>query len=745
MKNITDTIQGGGGRKTFSFLLAAIVALAAAGADVERRVEELLAKMTLDEKIGQLCQTLGETSAAAMAGDMSISVRGKRLLAEIRAGKCGSLLAHPGKNYNKLQQAALESRLGIPLLVGGNIIHSANTCWPIPLGLSCAWDEGLWRRVGEAMAVEALAIGVNWALGPAVDVALDARWGRIAEAAGSDPLLNSLMAAALVRGIQGENMADGRHIAACAKHYIAYGAAMGGRDYNAVEMSDDTLRDVYLPPFRAAVEAGVATVMPAFNSYNGVPCSMSRYLLTDILRGELGFDGMTISDYTAVEECTDAGHGVAEHGADAAAKALEAGMDMEMVSRNFADGVKDALASGMLKQETVDEAVRRILRVKFRLGLFEHPTIDFAALNKSIDYAAHYDLAREAARKSVVLLKNNGVLPLKKGIKIAVVGDIANSRKEMFGGWAGTPNTNSRNTKLIDGLKADGVDAIYSRCYNLNGKVDEKALKNAASKADVVIAAFGEYECENCENNSKARIELNPAQCQVVDILAKTGRPFVAVVFSGRPLAIPELAQKASAVVAAWNPGSAGGLGVADVLAGRAEPWGRLTIDFPITTGECPKFYFRPTTGRPSGTRLHGPRWTSRYRDVPETSVWPFGFGLAYTTFEYSGESARAGSGEVVFTANVKNTGGRKGSELVQVYVRDIMAGTVRPRRLLKGFERVELDPGETKRVEIKIPVSALGYTVNGKYRVEPGAFEAWIAPHSDAGRKLTFSLAPEK
>lgn len=709
--------------------------------DVEERVEELLAKMTLDEKIGQLCQTSGKPSKEAMSEDMSNAKRDDRFLGEIRAGKYGSLIGRRGESYNLLQEAAKESRLGIPLLIGHDFIHSARTCWPIPLGMSCAWDEDLWRRVGEAMAVESRALGVNWTFTPMVDVSLDARWGRIAESGGSDPLVTSLMGAALIRGIQGENMADGRHIAACAKHYVAYGAGMGGRDYNAVEMSDDTLRDIYLPPFKAAVQVGVATIMPAFHSYNGVPCSMNRYLLTDILRGEFGFDGMTISDHSAIEECTLGGHGFAEHGADAAAKALNAGMDMEMVSRNYADGVKKALDSGKLKMETLDEAVRRILRVKFRLGLFENPTIDFAALEKSIDYPAHAALAREAAQKSTVLLKNDGTLPLKKGAKVALVGDLAKNVPEMFGCWTvwGGLMTNNKNTTLFDGLRADGANVTIARGYSLDGKVDEAELKKAVSGADVVVATFGEYWRENGENTSKAKIELHPAQLKVIDILAAAGKPFVAVVFTGRPLAMPQLKEKANAVVVAWNPGSSGGWGVADVLTGTVEPWGRLTTDFPNASGECPKFYHRTTTGRP---HIPGHRWKTRYIDAPDTSVWPFGFGLTYTTFEMKNEQCGVknvdGRDALVASVDVKNTGTRKGSELVQVYVRDVLAESVRPRRLLKGFERVELEPGETKRVEVEIPVSSLGYSVNGKYRVEPGKFEVWIAPHSDAGKKLT-------
>ena len=717
----------------------------AAGANVENRVSELLAKMTLEEKVGQLIQ-IGGAPEGEIAGlesqDLSKASPDERLLAMVRAGKIGSLIGSRGvQKYNELQRAAMSGRLGIPLLIGHDMIHSARTCYPIPLALSCAFDEGLWERVGAAMAPEVVLQGCNWTFTPMVDVALDARWGRIAEGAGSDPLVTSLFGAAMVRGLQGDDMADGCHIAACAKHFVAYGAAMGGRDYNTVEMSDDTLHDVYLPPFKAAIDAGVATVMPAFHSYNGVPCSSSCYLLTDILRGELGFDGMTISDYDALGECTLRGHGVATEGADVAAKALNAGMDMEMVSPNYANGLAEAISGNLVKMETLDNAVRNVLRVKFRLGLFDHPEIDQAAVQKKVDLAANLALSREAAQKSTVLLKNDGVLPLRKDVRIAVVGDLADDWKDMFGTWSSTGISNTKNTKLIEGFKANGANAKYARCYKMDGKLDEKALRSAASESDVVVAAFGEYSYECGENNAKVCIELNPVQLKVIDILSSTKKPFVAVVFGGRPLAMPKLAAKANAVVMAWSPGGAGGWVVADVLLGEVEPWGRLTTDFPNASGECPKFYSRMTTGRPNGTFPQGARWATRYRDAPDKSVWPFGFGLGYTTFEYANESVRVDGDKVVFAADVKKTGALKGTELVQVYVRDVLAQTVRPRRQLKGFKRVALEPGETKKVEIAVPAASLGYTMNGKYIVEPGEFEAWVAPNSDAGRKIAFTL----
>ena len=693
---------------------------------VESRVRNLLARMTMEEKIGQLWQTTGGDASGAASSDIETATVDDAFLADVRSGKFGSLLGRRGaENYNKIQRAAMESRLGIPLIIGHDMIHSARTCFPIPLALSCSWDEDLWRRIGEAIAIESLEMGCNWTFAPMLDVSLDARWGRIAESPGADPYLASIYAAAFVRGLQGNDMADGRHIAACAKHYVAYGAPLGGRDYNAVEMSDDTLRNTYLPPFRSAVSAGVATVMPAFHSYNGLPCSANAYLLKDILRDEMGFDGMTISDWGAVGELAT-GHRVSVAGADTAAKSLNAGMDMEMVTEHFRKGVAAAMAEGKISEARLDEAVANILRVKFRLGLFDHPEIDFEALRKAIDFEAHRDLAREAARKSTVLLKNDGVLPLSDGIKVVLVGDVADSSWQMQGTWSTFDFSNTTNDTLLAGLRADNVAVEYASLYTLTGRVDAAQL------------AFGEYLEKSGENNASARIELGGEQLKVLETVKAAGKPLVAVVFGGRPLAIPELAAKADAIVMAWNPGGAGGWGVADVLVGLAEPYGRLTTDFPNATGECPKFYSRTVTGRP---HIPGERWTTRYNDIPETSVYPFGWGLAYTAFEYGNESVKIDGDRVVFEADVTNIGEREGSELVQVYTRDMLAERTRPKRELKGFKRIELAPGETQHVVIAVPSSALGYWLDGKYRVEPGDFEGWIAPHSDAGATLSFSL----
>ena len=710
---------------------------------LDRHVEDTLARLTLEQKIGQLWQGLGKNAVEPASGDMSGERLKESFLDEVRDGRYGSLIGKRGvENYNIIQRAAMEG-VGIPLLIGNDMIHSVITTYPIPLALACSWDESLWERIASAMAAESLLQGCNWTFTPMLDVALDARWGRISEGGGCDPLLTGLMGAAMVRGFQGEDMGDGLHIASCAKHYACYGASLGGRDYNAVELSDDTLRNTYLPPFKMAVDAGVATVMPAFHSYNGVPCSMDRYLLRDILRAEMGFDGMTISDWGAVKQLV--AHGTAADEADAAAKALNAGMDMEMVSSCYMENLASLVKEGRVRYKTLDDAVRNVLRVKFRLGLFDHPEIDKAKVAAAVDLAANRALSREAAQKSIVLLKNEGgVLPLKPGVKVALVGDVSTSDWQMLGCWSTKDLSNFENATLLDGLKADGVDVSYTEAYTLTGRVDVAKIESVAREADVVIAAFGDYWEKSGEGNSSSRIELPGSQLEVARAVKACGKPLVGIVFGGRPMAFPELAKEADALVMAWNPGGCGGWGIADVLSGAVEPWGRLAVDIPRATGVCPLFYSQTTTGRPAVVDEENPfgkRFTSCYNDVEPSALYPFGFGLGYTTFEYSGETAVVCGDEVVFSADVTNTGSRDGTELVQLYVRDEVAQIARPRRELKAFKRVELKRGETKRVELRVSVANLGYWTKGAYVVEPGAFTAWIASDSESGRPIGFNL----
>ena len=736
-------------------MMAAAMAAAGAaaqpfGPEVERRVDGLLARMTLEEKLGQLTQVGGNDEDGAPASqDLSKADLGRRFHEQIARGAYGSLIGFRGiDNYNAAQKSAIGGRLGIPLIIGHDMIHGAITDFPIPLGMSSAWDTNLWWRCAQAVGPETWLKGANLTFAPMLDISRDARWGRIAESPGQDPYLGRLYGYWWTKGLQGDDMAKDFRIAACAKHYVGYGAAEGGRDYNRVEMSDSTLRNVYLQPFRGAVGAGLAMVMPAFHTFNDVPCSINRMLLTDVLRGELGFQGFTVSDWEAVWEVRKGRHGCAADDVEISARALNAGMDMEMLGGTYRRGLAEAVRSGLVDVKTVDTAVRRILRVKFALGLFERPLIDEAEVRRHVDFAANRALAREAARKTTVLLKNaNGALPLARGVRVALVGEFGGSTNEMHGCWSIYDDSNLENPTLRDGLAANGCRVTWTSCWGtgLDARVDEAALRAAVADCDVVVACFGEGYALNGENKSRADISLPGEQARAIPILKACGKPFVAVLFNGRPLAIPELAEAADALVEAWDPGSCGGWGVADVMCGAAEPTARLTVDFPHKSGECPKYYNRTRTGRAQPDETDGvvdapdQIWLTRYLDAPTKSLFPFGYGLAYTTFAYSNERVEARDGRFVFTADVANTGRRAGTETVQLYVRDTVAQIARPRRELKRFEKVTLAPGESATVRFELGPEDLGYWCGRTWTVEKGSFIAWIAPDSDSGRPLAF------
>ena len=716
---------------------------------VERRVDALLVRMTLEEKLGQLNQVGGHDEAGAPASqDLSKAQMDERFYDQIAKGAYGSLIHCRGiDGYNAAQKAAMSGRLAIPLMIGHDMIHGCITDFPIPLGLSAAWDTNLWRRCAATVGPETWLKGANWTFAPMLDIARDARWGRIAEGPGQDPYLGYLYGYWWTKGLQGDDLAKGYHIAACGKHFVGYGAAEGGRDYNKVEMSDSTLRNVYLEPFRGAIDAGLATVMPAFHTFNDVPCSQNRFLLTNVLREQLGFKGFTISDWEAVWETREGRHGCGADDAEMSGRALGAGMDMEMLGGTYRRGLSEALRRGLIDEKVVDEAVRRILRVKFALGLFDRPLIDEKDLRRHIDFAANRRLAREAAAKSTVLLKNTkDVLPLAKELKIALVGEFGGNTNEMHGCWSMNDDSNLENPTLLDGLVANGRKVAFTKCWgmDMNGRLDAAALKAAIADCDVVVGCFGEAYAMNGENKSRADITLPGEQAQALPIIKASGKPFVAVLFNGRPLAIPELVEACDALVEAWNPGSSGGWGVADVMCGVAEPTGRLTVDFPKMTGECPKYYNRLKTGRSQPDEVDGldgteKEWLTRYIDCSEKSLFPFGFGLAYTTFAYANEKVTVADGKFIFTADITNTGRRIGTETVQLYLRDTVAQISRPRRELKRFEKVTLKPGETKRVEFVLTPHDLGYYNFIFWEVEKGRFIAWIAPDSDSGKPLKF------
>ena len=704
---------------SLSLSLSFILLLPAFAVDVEA----LLKEMTLEEKVGQLTQRLSGPLQGLEATDASGVTPTDRQLEDIRKGNVGSLLGSCGiQNFNRLQKAAMESRLKIPLMVGHDMVHGCLTVAPIPFGLSATWDPDIWYRMGLLIARETPLKGCNWTFSPMIDISRDARWGRIAESPGQDPYLASLYAAAIVKGIQALPPPGGTRVAACLKHFVGYGAAVGGRDYDEVEISDPTLHEVYLPPFEAGVRAGAMTVMPGFHTYNRVPCSVNRYLLTDVLRGELGFKGFCISDHGAVFECGPTGHDTWSDVVDGAAMGVHAGLDQEMTRNDeacYPQGLAQAVRAGKVSMDELDESVRRVLNVKKELGLFEHPYIDAVACSNAVDFEAHLAFCREAAAKSAVLLKNDDdLLPLKPGQKIALLGDLANNESEMRGCWYGFYEKR-KNATLLDGLKADGCDVTYTRAYSLTGAVDRVAIARAAAQADVVIACFGEYYLQNGENRSYSDITLRCGQLEALEAIRATGKPLVAVLISGRPMVIGPLLEGAQAVIEGWSPGSCGGWGLADVLVGKAEPYGRLTADFPRTTGQCPLYYNRLSTGRPYDAGKHF--WRTHYEDVPFEPQVPFGFGLTYTKFTYANPSMTRKGENYVFAADISNVGSRKGSEVVQVYVRCRHLPSVRPIRELKGYRRVHLQPGETAHVQIEVPVAS----------IPSATFDYFISPDS--------------
>jgi beta-glucosidase len=646
------------------------------------------------------------------------------------------------------------------------VIHGYRTIFPIPLGEAASWDPSVAERSAYVAAAEARAAGIAWTFAPMVDVARDARWGRISEGAGEDTYLGSAFARARVRGFQGSDYSAQDRVVACAKHFAAYGAAEGGRDYNTTDMSEQRLREVYLPPFKAAVDAGVATLMSAFNDVNGVPASGNRFTLTKVLRGEWGFDGFVVSDYTSVTEMI--AHGYAADGADAARHALTAGVDMEMVGRLYNENGAQLLRQGKLKMADVDEAVRRILRVKFRAGLFDRPYVDEAREPSVLLNAEHLRAAREVAARSLVLLKNEReTLPLRKDVRtVAVVGPLADDPRAIIGSWAGDGRPQDSLT-LLQAIKAKvsprtrvlyekgvaiegrGVMGNYdapppnpSAAGGTNvaaaGEIDPARLATtptaansvneavrAARDADVVIVAVGETADMSGEAASRTSLDLPGRQLELLQAIHQTGKPYAVVLMNGRPLSINWAAENSPAILETWFAGTRGGEAIADALFGDYNPGGKLPVTFPRSAGQAPFYYNQPTTGRPPT----GEKYTSKYLDVPVAPLYPFGHGLSYTTFRLSNLRTSApripASGSVDVNVDVENTGRREGDEVVQLYVRDVAASRVRAVKELKGFRRVTLQPGERRTLTFKLTPAELGfYDDSMRFAVEPGAFK---------------------
>jgi beta-glucosidase len=719
-------------------------------ADVEPRIEALLTQMTLEEKLGQLQQLDGGAEGNYRPEHLELA----------RAGRLGSTLNVRGATRgNELQRVAVEqSRLKIPLIFGFDVIHGYRTIFPIPLGEAASWDPAAVERAASIAAAEARAAGVHWTFAPMVDIARDPRWGRIAEGAGEDPYLGSAMARARVQGFQGSDYSRPDKVVACAKHWVAYGAAEGGRDYNTTDLSERTLRSVYFPPFRAAVDAGTGSVMSAFNDLDGIPSSANPFTLTQVLRNEWGFDGMVVSDYTSVVELIN--HGVAADEADAARQALSAGVDMEMVSRSYATHVLRLLPAGKLTMAVVDEAVRRVLRVKLRAGLFDAPYADENRERATLSKPESRTAAREIAARSMVLLKNErGVLPLSPSIaRLAVIGVLADDRPDMMGNWTGDGHADDVVTVLA-GLKAAvapttqvthakgvSVDLEVLADATAHEATDRTGIEEAvrvAREADAVVLVLGETGNMSGEASSRASLDLPGRQLELAQRVIGAGKPTAVVLMNGRPLTIPWLAEHAGAILEAWFPGTEAGNAVADVVFGKVNPGGKLPVTFPRTVGQVPIYYNHENTGRPPDASN---KYTSKYLDVPWTPLYPFGHGLSYTEFKLSSlrlsQTRIRPDGRVLVSVDVENVGSRAGDEVIQLYLRDVVASVTRPVQALGGFQRVTLGPGEKRTVQFALASEHLGLLDREmKWVVESGLFKVRVGTSSEGGLEASFEV----
>ena len=721
-------------------LLIALTMCAAAGPappahETERRVDGLLARMTLQEKVGQL-QQLDSIPNVWRVRDEHRDL--------IPRGLVGSFLNVRGaRKINEAQHMAVEqSRLKIPLLFGFDVIHGYRTIFPIPLGEASSWDPAAVERSAQIAAAEAAATGLKWTFAPMVDIARDPRWGRISEGSGEDPYLGAVIARARVRGFQGDDPSAANRILACAKHWVAYGAAEGGRDYNSVDLSEQTLRTIYFPPFRAALEAGAGSVMSSFNTINGVPASANPFTLTQVLRKEWHFDGLVVSDYESVKELL--AHGVAGDDADAARQALLAGIDMEMVSRLFGNHLPRLVEQGLVSRSVLDEAVRRVLRIKFRLGLFERPYADLAREAHVVGAREHRAAAREIAGRSMVLLKNDqGVLPLKPQIRsIAVLGPLAEDRDAPLSHWHGDVRVEDVVT-LLAGIQAraagrQGMTVAHAKGCEIEGASTDGFAEavRLARQAELAIVAVGEASAMSGEAASRSSLDLPGHQLDLVKAVHATGTPTIVVLFNGRPLTIGWVADNVPAILEAWLPGTEGGNAIADVLFGDVNPAAKLPVTFPRVVGQVPLYYNHLNTGRPPEADN---RYTSKYLDVPSEPLFAFGHGLSYTRFQLSNLKLSRRDiprdGRLAVSVDVQNIGDRPGDEIVQLYIRDLVASVVRPVKELAGFERVSLQAGETKTVRFELGPERLGlYNRQLQFVVEPGEFRVTVGTSSTGG-----------
>lgn len=729
----------------------------------EERIDLLMKQMTLEEKVGQMNQYNGfweVTGPAPKGGNAELKYK------HLRDGWVGSMLSVRGvKEVRAVQKIAVEeTRLGIPLIIGFDVIHGYKTLSPIPLAEAASWDMAAIKKSAQIAADEASASGINWTFAPMVDIYRDARWGRVMEGAGEDPFLGSKIATARVKGFQGDTKADlskVNTIAACAKHFAAYGFAEAGRDYNTVDMSNSTLYNTVLPPFQAASEAGIRTFMNSFNILNGIPATGSSFLQRDILKGKWNFDGFVVTDWGSMKEMVI--HGYSKDGKEATEKSVKAGSDMDMESSLYVTELVKLVNEGKVKETLIDDAVRRILRVKFELGLFDDPYkyCDEAREKATIGNKANNDGVLDMAKKSIVLLKNDkNLLPLKKsGQKIALIGALANDKSSPLGSWRLAADDNTA-VSVLEGMQQykenkltyeKGADLtiekatfLYELVYNTTDKSGFDAAKKVAANADVVVLVLGENGYHSGEARSRTNLDLPGVQQELLEEIYKVNPNIVLVLNNGRPLALPWAAKNIPAIVEAWQLGTQTGNAVAQVLYGDYNPSGKLPMSFPRNVGQCPIYYNNYSTGRPVITDNNV--FYSHYSDVENTPQFPFGFGLSYTTFDYKNlkinKTAFAKGEPVKVSVEVTNSGNYDGKEVVQLYIHDVAASLARPVKELKGFELIELKKGETKTVTLTLTDKELGFFDNdGNYLVEPGTFKIMVGGSSDKGLESSFEL----
>ncbi|MEY8781144.1 beta-glucosidase BglX [Allomuricauda sp. XS_ASV26] len=749
-------------------IVLALMALSFWSAQAQKRIQEvevLLNKMTIEEKIGQL--NLLTPGGGVATGE----VVSKDVESKIKNGQVGGLFGVSGPEKVRIAQeiAVNNSRLGIPLLIGSDVIHGYKTTYPIPLGLSSSWDMELVKQAAQMAAKEATADGINWNFSPMVDIARDPRWGRISEGAGEDPYLGSKIAEAMVKGYQGDDLSATHTMLACVKHFALYGASEAGRDYHTVDMSKIKMFNQYLPPYEAAIRAGAASVMSSFNDVDGVPASGNSWLLTDLLRDRWGFGGFVVSDYTSVNEMI--AHGLGDLQA-VSALALKAGLDMDMVGEGFQTTLKKSLDQGKVTEMDITNACRRVLEAKYLSGLFDDPYryLDPQRAKKDILAEDNRALARKLATHSFVLLKNhNNILPLKKAGKIALVGPLADSRENMLGTWAPTGDFNLAVT-ILEGFKNVGAGAIiqfakganisddtdFAKNVNALGErivIDERSsetmLKEAVdltNTSDVVVAVVGEASEMSGESSSRTDISIPESQKRLIRALVDTGKPVVLVLMSGRPLTISEELDMPVSILQVWHPGVEAGNAIADVVFGDYNPSGKLTATWPINVGQIPIYHSAKVTGRPAPESGEFQKFRSNYLDAPNTPLLPFGYGLSYTTFEYSDlrlSKKEIGRGESISaTVTVKNTGDHTGEEVVQLYLRDMVRSITPPKRQLKGFQKIKLKKGERKEVTITLtPDDLKFYDAQLEFVSEPGEFKIFVGTDSNADLSESFIL----